>query len=169
MSIIVPNNDKYPRTYLPGDNKFFPVILSLLTAGSIVSAVKKIGIFNLPWYLLVIFLVMSVVMLQYLLEYVYYRVTIEQSALKIKSIAGEKTIQRKDIKSYCFVVNARGVSRIRFNLKSDRKPSPFDILHDNAGATVYLPLTFDYDREFHEWVTSLPLEAGFPCLPEIRA
>ncbi len=168
------DNNNYPRIYKP--DVLSGVVASsllLILIGSSADAFMHHAEhpFVRPWYisLLVLFILFFGLYLGLngFLFNVGYSVTLEPEVVRIKNFFGEKLVLRSDIESYRYISGGKGFSKLRFNLKSDRKQSPSDIVNDNTDAAVFLVLTFNLDQKFYDWVTSLRLEAGFSGIPKV--
>lgn len=95
-----------------------------------------------------------------------YKVTLLPDAVEVTTIHGTKKMLRSDITSY---THYSGRSESGINLisrVSAQSGSGISLLHDPNETILCIPLSFDRDQEFDDWITSLPCELGGFPLPK---
>jgi hypothetical protein len=89
-------------------------------------------------------------------------------AIEVATLLGAKVMRRSDISSYhyYFSKTENGVSLISRN--PAQSGLGISLLNDQNEKILRIPLTFDRDQEFDNWITSLPCELGQLPLPKRR-
>jgi len=114
------------------------------------------------------FIVVIFSLYQLIIVSIGYKVTLLPDAVEVTTILGTKKMHRSNISSYSYYCGKyeKGVSLISRN--SAQNAPGISLLYDENEKALRIPLTFDRDVGFDEWVTSLPCEIGGHPLPSLQ-
>jgi hypothetical protein len=111
------------------------------------------------WGIMSAISLMAIYLYWMLVETIRYKVTLIQEKIEVTTLYGTMTLQRSEIRSYRYIERGgRGAksSSVAFNQKVP------------TGKTFEVPLTFDRDQEFDDWIMSLPCDSEDSPLPKRR-
>ena len=157
----------YPRVYKPGREQLFLFwSLCFILFGAVTQGFIQHPDNLKSWGMMFGFAVGVFLLYRLIIVSIGYKVTLWPDAIEVTTIHGTEKIYRSDISFYSYYCGKceSGVNLISRN--SAQSGAGASLLHGKNEKILSIPLSFNRDQEFDDWVASLPLR-GVP-LPKRR-